>query len=123
MEDFKEFFLLLKEYVSKQKENAALGAAESMTTLLSAVATASIVILLGSIILLLAGFALAFLIGELTNSISMGFGALAIVVLLLLILFWVKRRQWVLQPIAKLMVQIFLERQDSSSADDSNAGK
>lgn len=120
MEDFKEFFLLLKEYIQKQKENAALGAAESMTKLLSAVATALIVVILGGISLLLAGFALAFLIGELADSEWVGFCALSVVMLLLMLLFWARRKQWILQPIARLMVQVFLEQQETTDDNSSD---
>ena len=115
MEEFKEIFLLIKEYIQKQKENISLGAAESMTRLLFAATMGLILMLLGSTVLLLTSFALAFWINETTGSTFMGFGILACAVLLLLTLFWFKRKQWVLQPIAKLMVQIFLEAEEENA--------
>ena len=109
MEEFKELFLLFKEYIQKQRENIALGAAESMTRLFFAATTALILLILGGIALLLACFALAFWINDVTDSDMVGFGALAGGILLLAIIFWFMRRQWVLQPIARLMVRIFLD--------------
>ena len=109
MEEFKELFLLFKEYIQKQRENIALGAAESMTRLFFAATTALILLILGGIALLLASFALAFWINDVTDSAIVGFGALAGGILLLAIIFWFMRRQWVLQPIARLMVHIFLD--------------
>lgn len=109
MEEFKELFLLIKEYIQKQRENIALGAAESMTRLFFAATIAMILLILGGIALLLASFALAFWINQVTDSAIIGFGALAGGILLLAIVFWFMRKQWVLQPIARLMVRIFLE--------------
>lgn len=109
MEEFKELFLLFKEYIQKQRENIALGAAESMTRLFFAATTALILLILGGIALLLASFALAFWINDVTDSAIVGFGALAGGILLLAIIFWFMRRQWVLQPIARLMVHVFLD--------------
>lgn len=123
MEEFRELFILLKEYIRKQKENIALGATEGMTILLSVAATGFILIMLGSIVLLLGGFALAFWIGELTDSAALGFGVLAGATLLLAIVFWFKRKQWVLQPIARLMVQIFLEDRHNGNDNDSTQQK
>ncbi|MBR6699575.1 MAG: phage holin family protein [Bacteroidaceae bacterium] len=108
MEEFRELFLLIKEYIQKQKENLSLGAAESMTRLLFALALGLMLFLLGSIVLLLGSFALAFWINDAMDSTVMGFAILAAAILLLTIILWLMRRQWVLQPIARLMVQIFI---------------
>lgn len=117
MEEFKELFLLLKEYIQKQRENMALGAAESMTRLFFAATIGIILLILGGIALLLASFALAFWINEVTGSAIIGFGSLAGGVLLLTIIFWIMRKRWVLQPIARMMVRIFI---DADQSGDSN---
>lgn len=109
MEEFKELFLLIKEYIQKQRENLSLGAAESMTRLFFAATMGLILIGLGGIILLLASFAFAFWINELTESAVIGFGIIAITLLLFTLIFWIMRKKWVLQPIARLMVCIFLD--------------
>ena len=115
MEEFRELFILFREYLQKQREHITLSAAESMTRLLFAATVGLILMLLGSTVLLLTSFALAFWINETTGSTFMGFGILACAILLLLTLFWLKRKQWVLQPIAKLMVQIFLEAEEENA--------
>lgn len=115
MEEFRELFILFREYLQKQREHITMSAAESMTRLLFAATMGLILMLLGSTVLLLTSFALAFWINETTGSTFMGFGILACAVLLLLTLFWFKRKQWVLQPIAKLMVQIFLEAEEENA--------
>lgn len=91
----------------------ALGAAESMTRLFFAATIGIILLILGGIALLLASFALAFWINEVTGSAVIGFGSLAGGVLLLTIIFWIMRKQWVLQPIARMMVRIFIDADQS----------
>jgi magnesium-transporting ATPase (P-type) len=117
LEEFKNLFLLLKEYIQKQKENITLGAAESMTRVFFAATMGFIILMLSSIILLLACFALAFWLNEVTKSSVYGFLILAGAILLITIILWIGRRKWVLQPIAKLMVRIFL---DAEQAEDNN---
>lgn len=118
MEEFKELFLLLREYLQKQKENISLGAAEGMTRLFFAATMGLVMIVLGGIIMLMASFALAFYINEVTGSAVIGFSSLAGIIFLILIILWFKRKQWVLQPIARLMVRIFL---DANQSGDNNA--
>ena len=118
MEEFKELFLLLREYLQKQKENISLGAAEGMTRLFFAATMGLVIIVLGGIIMLMASFALAFYINEVTGSAVIGFSSLAGIIFLILIILWFKRKQWVLQPIARLMVRIFL---DANQSGDNNA--
>ena len=108
MEEFRELFLLVKEYIQKQKESISLGAAESMTRLLFSLTVGFLLFLLGSIVLLLGSFALAFWINEVMDSTTIGFAILAGVIFMLTIALWLMRRRWVLQPIAKLMVHIFI---------------
>ena len=118
MEEFKELFLLLREYLQKQKENISLGAAEGMTRLFFAATMGLVMIVLGGIIMLMASFALAFYINEVTGSAVIGFSSLAGIIFLILIILWFKRKQWVLQPIARLMVRIFL---DANQSGENNA--
>lgn len=114
MEEFNKFFLLLKDYVQIQKEHASLTAAESATRLLFALATGAIVSILVGIALLLSGFALAYWINETMGSTYIGFLVIAGVMLFLCLIFWLKRKTWVLQPVAKLMVRIFIESQPAT---------
>jgi hypothetical protein len=67
--------------------------------------------------LLLCSFAIAFWIKEKTGSIVIGFSSMAGVVLSLALMVWLMRRSLVLQPIARLMVRIFL---DTEQVTDNN---
>ena len=106
-------FLLLKEYIDKQKEDMTLGAAESLTKVLSALIIGAILFSFGCIILLLACIALAFFIGERTGSNATGFGVVAGIILALVLVFWFNRKRWVMQSIAGLMLNVFFGQQHS----------
>lgn len=109
MEEFKEIFLQLKDYISTQKENAALGAAECLTTILSAAAIGFVIISAILATLLLGGFGVAYWLGDIIGSVAIGFGIMAAAMALLGVFFWIMRRKWIINPIARLMVHIFLE--------------
>ena len=111
-EDIREIILEVKNYLNLQKKYLAIDAAEKATVILSAVAIAAICILLSSTILLFCTFALAYWIGDLLNSLPLGFAAMAIVVVLVLILFYRKRKAWVIQPLARMMAQLFVDNNE-----------
>ena len=91
MDDFKVLFLQLRDYLRLQRENAAMGAAEGLTVVLSAVAIGFVVINLVLAVLLLLGFVVV-----------------AGIMVLLGMVFWLKRRDWITNPIARLMVMVFM---------------
>ncbi|MBP3688746.1 MAG: hypothetical protein J6I54_02025 [Bacteroidaceae bacterium] len=113
MEEFRKLFLLLKEYLEAQKDNMALGAAESITVMLSAVTLGFVLIMLASVVLLLASFALAHTVAEYSGSAALGFASQAVLVAIIGIAVWFRRNAWITQPIARLMVHIFLERRNA----------
>lgn len=115
MEEFKQLFLLLKEYIDKQKEDMTLGAAESLTKVLSALIIGAILFSFGCIILLLACIALAFFIGEYTDSNAAGFGVVAGIILFLVLIFWFNRKRWVMQSIACLILNVFFGQQSKDN--------
>ena len=105
-EDIREIILEVKHYLNLQKKYLAIDAAEKTTTI------AASCILLGAIILLLGTFALAYWIGDLLNSLPLGFLAMACIVTLLFILFYCKRKAWIIQPLARMMAQLFVENNE-----------
>ncbi|MBO4661157.1 MAG: hypothetical protein J5630_00440 [Bacteroidaceae bacterium] len=113
MDEFKKLFLLLKDYLEAQKDNMALAAAESMTVMLSAVAIGFIFILLASVLLLLLSFALAHVVAEYSNSAALGFASQAVLVAVIGLIVWIRRNAWITQPIARMMVHIFIERRNA----------
>ncbi|MBO7067292.1 MAG: phage holin family protein [Bacteroidaceae bacterium] len=115
-EDIKEIILEVKHYLNLQKKYLAIDAAEKTTVILSAVTIAAICILLGAIILLFCTFALAYWIGDLLDSLPLGFLSMAIIVALLLLLFYCKRNAWVIQPFARMAAKLFVENNGEEEA-------
>lgn len=115
-EEFKEIILEAKHYLNLQKKYLAIDAAEKTTVILSAVAIAAICILLGGIILFFSTFALAYWIGDLLNSIPLGFLTMAIIIASLLLLFYCKRNAWVIQPLARMAAKLFVENNEEEEA-------
>lgn len=117
MDEFKKLFLLLKDYLEAQKDNMALATAESMTVILSAVTIGFIFILLASVLLLLLSFALAHVVAEYCNSAALGFASQAVLVAVIGLIVWIRRNAWITQPIARMMVHIFIERRNAEKED------
>jgi len=111
-EDIQEIILELKHYLNLQKKYLAVNTAEKLTMLLSAVAVAAIIILLSSIILLFCTFALAYWIGSLLNNLPLGFLSMAFIVVCLLLLFYCKRKAWIIQPLARMLAKLFVDNNE-----------
>lgn len=106
-DSFRELFAEAKSYMELQKRYAAVETAEKLTTVLSAIAIAAVCILILSIVLLFSSFALAYWIGALTGSMATGFISVTAINLLLLLIFFLNRRRWVILPIARLITTVF----------------
>ena len=103
-----KLFLELKHYLELQKRFVMLDAAEKLTVLLSAIAIGAVALILASMLLLFATFALAYYIGDLLHSLPLGFALIAIFLGLLLLFFYLNRNKFVIQPLARLMASLFI---------------
>ena len=101
-----------KHYLQLQKRYMALDAVEKVTRLLSAVAVAVVCLILGAMILFFTLYALAEWIGALLGSAAAGFLIVAIILLVMAMVFFSHRQQWVVQPLARLMAGLFLEGEE-----------
>lgn len=113
--DFRELFAEAKNYVELQKKYAAVETAEKLTTVLSAMAIAVVCILLLSIVLLFSSFALAYWIGTVAGSLTIGFLSVTAINAILLIAFYANRRRWVLMPITRLISTVFACSMDTKA--------
>ncbi|MCD8318673.1 MAG: phage holin family protein [Paraprevotella sp.] len=112
IESIGKLLLEFKKYLELQKEFVKLDATEKITVILSAVLVVAVLLLLGSIVLLFLTFALAYLLGEATGSLPVGFGIIAAFVLLLAFIFYMNRNRWVIQPLARFMTRLILAKED-----------
>ena len=105
IESIGKLLLEFKKYLELQKEFVKLDATEKMTVILSAILIVTVLLLLGSIVLLFLTFALAYYLGDVLGSLSLGFG---------LVIFYLNRNRMVIQPMARFMTKLILTKEDGS---------
>ena len=91
-------------YWDLQKQYLGLHTAEVLTRLLATIALVLILILIGSLVLLFGSFALAYWLGELTGSLLLGFGIIALTLLLIAVVIYANRTNWIVRPTTRFMV-------------------
>ena len=114
IESIGKLLLEFKKYLQLQKEFVKLDATEKMTVILSAILIVTILLLLGSIVLLFLTFALAYYLGDVLGSLSLGFGLISAFILLLTVIFYLNRNRMVIQPMARFMTKLILTKEDGS---------
>lgn len=107
-ESLRKFWLETKGYLELQKEYMTLDAAEKLIVLLSAAALGAICLVIGAMALFFLLFALAAWVGQLSGSVALGFLIMGVVLLLLMAIVYFKRKQWIIQPLARLVVGLFV---------------
>lgn len=114
IESIGKLLLEFKKYLELQKEFVKLDATEKMTVILSAILIVTVLLLLGSIVLLFLTFALAYYLEDVLGSLSLGFGLISAFILLLTVIFYLNRNRMVIQPMARFMTKLILTKEDGS---------
>ena len=114
IESIGKLLLEFKKYLELQKEFVKLDATEKMTVILSAILIVTVLLLLGSNVLLFLTFALAYYLGDVLGSLSLGFGLISAFILLLTVIFYLNRNRMVIQPMARFMTKLILTKEDGS---------
>lgn len=114
IESIGKLLLEFKKYLELQKEFVKLDATEKMTVILSAILIVTVLLLLGSIVLLFLTFALAYYLRDVLGSLSLGFGLISAFILLLTVIFYLNRNRMVIQPMARFMTKLILTKKDGS---------
>ena len=114
IESIGKLLLEFKKYLELQKEFVKLDATEKMTVILSAILIVTVLLLLGSIVLLFLTFALAYYLGDVLGSLSLGFGLISAFILLLTVIFYLNRNRMVIQPMARFMTKLIFTKEDGS---------
>lgn len=112
MENMGKLFLEFKRYLELQKEFVKLDAVEKTTIVFSAAVTIAVVLLLGSIALLFFAFATAYYLGNVLESLSLGFCIVAAAVVVVALIFYSNRNRMVIQPIARFMANLILTKKE-----------
>lgn len=95
-----------RQYWNLQKKYLGLHTAEVLTRLLSRIALVLILILTGSLVLLFGSFALAFWLGTLLDSTTLGFCIIAGLLLLLAFVVYANRVNWIVAPTTRFLVSL-----------------
>ena len=103
---FTHLFQQVKDHLTLQKELLSLNSAQVLTRLFSAILLWTVLLLVGSMVLLFAGFALAYWLGTLLNNEVLGFAIVAGGLLLVSFIFYVNRKAWVVVPTTKFIVSL-----------------
>ena len=114
IESIGKLLLEFKKYLELQKEFVKLDATEKMPVIVSAILIVTVLLLLGSIVLLFLTFALAYYLGDVLGSLSLGFGLISAFILLLTVIFYLNRNRMVIQPMARFMTKLILTKEDGS---------
>lgn len=102
----------IKNYLSLQKEYLLMDTAEKLTVLLSAVVIAVVCLTLGAMALFFLLFALAVWIGQIAGNEVLGFLIMGGLLLLLMVIAYAGRKKWIIQPLSRLVVDLFVEEKE-----------
>ncbi len=114
---FRTLFNEVQRYVRLQKRYLALDTAEKLVVILSTMAIAVVCFVLGAILLFFLTFALALWIGRLVDNSALGFLSIAAALALILFIVYKQRTQWLVMPIARLIVGLF-DRTETEQEND-----
>lgn len=114
-DNFRKLLQETKHYLNLQKEYALMDTADKLTVILSTVAISAICIVLCAMILFFLTFALAYWIGNLTGNLSLGFISISALLAIILLIAFKKRNAWVVQPLARMMVRLFVTKEETNN--------
>lgn len=115
-ENLQSLWVEVKNYLELQKQYLMMDAAEKMTILISAVAIAVLCMTIGAMALFFLLFALASWIGDIAGNLFIGFLIMGILLLLLMAIVYAKRKAWVIQPLSRLVVGLFIHDEEEEEA-------
>lgn len=96
----------VRDYLTHQKDLLSLNTVQVLTRLFSMLLLWTVLLLVGSLVILFASFALAYWLGNLLGNNVLGFVIIAGVLLLSACIFYLNRRTWVFTPIMGFMVSL-----------------
>ncbi len=115
-DNFRKLVQELKRYLALQKEYAMMETADKLTVILSAVAIGAVCLVLGAMVLFFLTIALAYWIGHLTGDVALGFVYVSAFIMLLLFVVYSNRNAWFVQPLARMMIRLFVTKEEEKEA-------
>ena len=106
----------IKNYLELQKQYLMMDTAEKLTVLLSTIAIAVLCMTLGAMALFFMLFSLATWIGQIAGNAFLGFLAMGVILLLLMAIVYARRKKWIIQPLSRLVVGLFIHEEEEEEA-------
>ena len=117
--NIQSLWIEIKNYLELQKQYLKLDTAEKLTVLLSAVSTAAVCLTLGAMALFFLLFALASWFGQMLGNLFVGFLIMGILLLLMMAIAYAKRKEWIIQPLSRLIVGLFINEEEEEEEAES----
>lgn len=114
-EQFRTLLQEVRRYLLLQKRFVAVDVAEKLIVLLSTIAIAVVCFVLGAMILFFLTFALAYWIGQLLDSMAIGFLAISAVLALCMYIFYKNRTRWIILPLSRMLANLFVDKEEENS--------
>lgn len=112
----------IKRYVGLQREYVMLSFAEKLTVLLTALIVGAVMMLVFSLALIFLSLAVCSWLSDVLGSKVYGYGIVALFYLVLGLIVYVKRRNWIANPIASVLVTMLLgEKHHETDENKKNA--
>lgn len=100
-----------KNYLELQKEYLMMDTAEKLTVLLSAVAIVAVLLILGVIMLFFFVIAFALWLANFVGGVW-SFAIMGCSILLLMVVIFIYRKRWIIQPLSRLVVGLFIHEDE-----------
>lgn len=115
-----DLLLETRSYVGLQKKAFLVETRDKLSVILSRLAIAVVCLVLGGMVLLFFCFFLAYIIGQAIGNVALGFASVTGIVLILLAIFWHWRAKWVIEPITRMVFNLFTTDEETLSAEEVN---
>ena len=109
IDNLQQLFLEFKKYLQMQKEYTKLELTEKLSVLLSTLILVLLVVTLGMVSLFYASFMLAYILEPYVGGLMVSFGLIASFHLLLIVLLFIFKKKWIINPMVRFLAELFLE--------------
>ena len=109
IDNLESLFKEVRKYIELQGQYVKLDLVEKLTILLSTLILILIIIILSMMALFYFSFMLVYALAPLVGSLIGGYAIIGGVVLLLAILIYRMRKQWIFQPMVHFLARLFLD--------------
>lgn len=109
-DNFQQLYSDVKKYVELQTEYVKVEFVEKLTILLSTLLIILLILLLAITALFYLFFSLAYTLEPLTGSLAMSFGIISALYVVFIVVFFLFRKQIVINPLVKFLSGLFLTK-------------